>query len=149
MIPISTALWDPKWYHKNSYNKYEKFIDKNGVINGLRIELLNPLNPDNNETQDCRLCTENDKIKYNGNCQFLNDYYNKISKINFDRFMKYLNDIAISVQNQLGFSHEPLIVLIVHETPKNPCSERIILQKYFSDNNNYLPELIYPIMNNY
>ena len=33
MIPVSTALGDPKWYHQNKGQQFT-FLDKNNVING-------------------------------------------------------------------------------------------------------------------
>ena len=39
LIPLSTAHWDPKWYHQKN-NKV--FLDKRGVLNGLRIDELSP-----------------------------------------------------------------------------------------------------------
>ena len=41
MIPISTAMWDPKWYHANQKQDHW-FVDKNGVINGLRASVFAP-----------------------------------------------------------------------------------------------------------
>ncbi len=41
MVPLSTAIWDPKWYHDGKDHAYT-FIDKNGVINGIRCEALHP-----------------------------------------------------------------------------------------------------------
>lgn len=41
MIPLSTAVYDPKWYHNNRDQGY-RFLDKNGVINGLKITPLIP-----------------------------------------------------------------------------------------------------------
>ena len=41
MIPISTALSDPKWYHQNKGPQFT-FLDKNNVINGLRCKELAP-----------------------------------------------------------------------------------------------------------
>ena len=36
MLPVSTAIYDPKWYHHNlGYNNI--FEDKRGILNGLRI----------------------------------------------------------------------------------------------------------------
>ena len=43
MIPLSTACGDPLWFHKGMDNSYT-FFDKNGVINGLRAEMLHPDN---------------------------------------------------------------------------------------------------------
>ena len=43
MIPLSTACGDPLWFHKGMDNGYT-FFDKNGVINGLRAEMLHPDN---------------------------------------------------------------------------------------------------------
>ena len=50
MIPFSTAMWDPKWYHEGQ-NQNHIFIDKNGVINGLRAD---PLVPDKHCDGLCR-----------------------------------------------------------------------------------------------
>ena len=41
MIPVSTAMWDPKWFH-NFKNQYHVFKDRNGVYNGLRYPALSP-----------------------------------------------------------------------------------------------------------
>lgn len=40
MIPISTAVWDPTWYHNftNDYNYI--FKDKRNILNGLRLESI-------------------------------------------------------------------------------------------------------------
>ena len=35
------------------------------------------------------------------------------------------------IKSKLGFSEEPEIVLLVHEAPSNPCSERTVLQDFF------------------
>ena len=39
MIPVSTAVSDPQWYH-NFQDKNYIFLDKRGVANGFRCELL-------------------------------------------------------------------------------------------------------------
>lgn len=41
MIPISTAFSDPSWFHNFKGHNYQ-FIDKNGVINGLRADVFAP-----------------------------------------------------------------------------------------------------------
>ena len=40
-IPLSTAVWDPKWFHANRGQDYH-FKDKNGVYNGLRAPVFAP-----------------------------------------------------------------------------------------------------------
>ena len=37
MVPISTAMWDPKWYHDWMGHDYV-FKDKRGIYNGIRVE---------------------------------------------------------------------------------------------------------------
>ena len=32
-----------------------------------------------------------------------------------------------------GFQEEPIIMLLVHEAPQNPCSERRVIQEWFAD----------------
>ena len=36
-LAFSTALGDPKWFHDFTNDKQYKFIDKRGVLNGLRL----------------------------------------------------------------------------------------------------------------
>ena len=40
-VPVSTAVWDPKWFH-DFKGQSHKFFDKRGVLNGLRAESLHP-----------------------------------------------------------------------------------------------------------
>ena len=42
MIPFSTAVWDPAWYHNFKRDHNYTYVDKNGVLNGLRIPFLRP-----------------------------------------------------------------------------------------------------------
>ena len=41
MIPVSTAAWDPAWFHING-EKDSVYKDKNGIYNGLRFNELAP-----------------------------------------------------------------------------------------------------------
>lgn len=41
IVPVSTAVWDPKWYH-NFAGQDNVFLDKRGVVNGLRAPALAP-----------------------------------------------------------------------------------------------------------
>ena len=41
-IPLSTAVYDPAWFHDGTRDQKHKFKDKRGVINGLRAEPFMP-----------------------------------------------------------------------------------------------------------
>lgn len=139
MIPFSTAMWDPKWYHANSHNQKYAFFDKRGVINGLKAD---PLIPDSNCNGLCRgpdYCNPPDP----DNCQFLKRYMDQLESIPFDNFMTDLTNIcnALCLINKI--EGEPIAVILVHEAPTNPCSERIPLMKWFHNNGVDIQELDY------
>jgi len=126
MIPVSTARFDPKWFH-NFKNQDYKFIDKNGVINGLRAEGLAPAK------EICGICGLECKGKAEGGCEFLTKYRQQLDTINFEEFMKNAESLCRSVQNKLCFEEEPVLVLLVHEAISNPCSERGTIQRWFRE----------------
>lgn len=137
MIPVSTAMWDPKWYHEFKEQKHI-FKDKNGVYNGIRD---NSLHPGNWFSDDCagpeRCALYGTKPE---NCYFLKRYRQQLDEINFDKKIKSFELLAQKIQEKEKFKEEPIIVLIVHETPKSPCSERVVLQEWFKDNGYILEE---------
>lgn len=130
MIPLSTAIWDPKWYHANQKQDYV-FRDKRGIFNGLRYQ---PLMPDDSCNGDCR-GRDQCKISDPNKCDFLKHYRSQLDKINFQDLLLELKSIADSTARLLGTSDDMIICLIVHEAPSNPCSERVVIQQWFKDNN--------------
>ena len=62
-------------------------------------------------------------------CDFLNAYYRQISSVSKEEFIEFANEVADILNIK-----DPEIVLIVHEAPSNPCSERAALIKWFRDN---------------
>ena len=89
LIPLSTAMSDPKWYHDFKDQDYV-FYDKRGVLNGLRAA---PFAPRSNLAGLCygaESCQQNPE-----NCPFLVNYLNQLRHLDFteiiDRFKK-LND---------------------------------------------------------
>lgn len=124
MIPISTAKFDPKWFHQNQGQEHW-FIDKNGVINGLRAPVFAP-GPVASE-----LCKGSCNPKDLDNCNFLRAYKHQLSCLDFDDIMIRTENLCNNVQGVLHFKEEPIAVFIVHEAPDNPCSERIAIQEYF------------------
>ena len=129
VIPLSTAVWPPKWYN-NFKGKGHQFVDKRGVINGISITPFEP-------GEACEgLCYGSDKCttKDPNTCKFLQTYYKQLSELNFLEIMKRFDTLGTQVKNYLGFEEEPEFALIFCETPTNPCSERWAVQKWFKEN---------------
>lgn len=127
MIPLSTAVWDPKWF------KYGK--DKRGVYNGLRAEPFVPIITSDGECKgpdNCEHIVED--------CSFLRNYYKQLQQLNFDEIMQRFETLGQKIKDYEGFEEEPIMVLMVYETPNNPCSERRIIKQWFADNGYELEE---------
>ena len=136
MLPLSTAMYPPKWYRQMGINDY--WVDKNGVINGLDIsEFIFPHKIFNEHLGDAKCCNEcgfypisEDHYKW---CPFMKVYYNHLKSQNLiDILNKYSNNI-IRLFNHVFKKNIDTIVLIVHEPPEKYCGERPVLKKYFSD----------------
>lgn len=128
-IPLSTAVWDPAWFHQGRGAMYQ-FFDKRKVLNGLRIE---PFVPDKRCHDLCR-GAENCLTKDPNTCQFLQKYYEQLCELDFNSIMQRFEKLAKSYSELNLLEEEIEFVLIFHETPKNPCSERWIVQKWFREN---------------
>lgn len=141
MIPVSTAIWDPKWYHNFTYDQNFTFLDKRGIVNGLRCEELH------GDETCAGLCfgSEACATKDPSCCAFLKAYRAMLDRMDLNALIERSERAAANIQEQLGFTEEPVIVFIVHEAPQNPCSERVALLQYFADNNIECKELEYPI----
>lgn len=160
MIPISTAMWDPRWFHQFKTDNFT-FQDKNGVVNGLRYT---PFAPGSN----CEnLCRGIDQCKnLNGDevnptkCKFLKEYCKQLNNLDINnciqdiikiiknsRFvnLQEIKDKETGIINYTVGGHDLEIVLIVFEVPANPCSERSSLIKWFNENGIEMKELEYPI----
>ena len=122
MIPISTAVWDPKWYH-NFQGHEIIFKDKNNVLNGIRYPDLSSAN-----IAPCCPCENKDP----NNCQFIKDYAEYLDTLDFDKVYSDLTFIGNKGKEILKFDEEPEICLMVYEKPDNPCSERKSLIEYFN-----------------
>lgn len=126
MIPLSTAKWDPEWYHQGKDYKHT-FIDKNGVINGYRIESFAP-------GATCEgLCGGPAQCGSDpGSCAFLSTYRKQLAAIDFESLKAKLEEFS----NQLKASsawppQEPVFVFIVYEPPQKKCSERGAIMDWF------------------
>ena len=125
MIPISTALWDLKWYHQNQSQEHW-FIDKNGVINGLRAPDFAP-GKVAQAIGECGHCAHDNYE----NCAFLRAYSHQLNQMDIDDIMTRIKNLCAAVRPVVGYTGDPIAVFIVHEAPDNPCSERAAIQNYF------------------
>lgn len=130
MIPLSTAKWDPRWFHKNNGQSFQ-FKDKNGVWNGLRAEPFVPGESCDGLCRGPEYCNSKDP----NSCQFLKAYYNQLNELNFEEIINRFEILGKTIQKDEGFIEEPILILLVHEAFTNPCSERWAIQKWFKDHN--------------
>lgn len=127
MIPLSTAMWDPKWFH-NFKGQGHVFFDKNHVVNGLRLNDLVPM-PQLHGTcsgrEQCELQPQD--------CKFLKFYKAQLDAIDFDKFMEMLEFSINSIKALAKLDEEPVVMILVHEAPDNVCSERGPIQQWFAE----------------
>ena len=136
MIPVSTCLSDPVWYCPPAGKEY--YIDKRGIICGLRYE---PLIVQKYGTKECigesSICPLVHYQPYYY-CEMLQEYRQLLETVDFDKMIK-------AFEFCLNKFNKDTIVLIVYEAPNNPCSERRYLQEYFNKYEIECKELEYPI----
>lgn len=116
IIPVSTALSDPAWYRPPQGKEY--YIDKRGVVNGLRYE---PLIVQKYGVHTCP-CEHKDQAPF---CPTMIEYENLLkSLVDKEKTLKAFEFCC----NKFNAD---TIALIVYEAPNNPCSERQALQHFF------------------
>lgn len=137
-IPLSTAIWGPKWFKQGTPWK-----DKRGVWNGLRAEPFVPGQQCDGLCHGPEYCglRPNDVEAFSPTkCSFLRRYLVQLNMLNFDEIMARFEKLGKTIQNKEGFLEEPIAILLVHEAPDNPCSERWPLIKWFADHGYELEE---------
>ena len=135
IIPLSTAAGDPAWFHQGKGQSFQ-YKDKNGVWNGLRAEPFVPGPQCAGLCQGPEYCSPNE---YNS-CAFLRRYRRQLNELDFAAIMQKFEKLGKAIQNKEQFFEEPIAVLIVHEAPNNPCSERWTLIDWFAANGYKLKE---------
>lgn len=148
MIPVSTATWDPKWYHDFTGSYDYIFRDKRGIWNGLRAPILHfPKEKYNGNNMCGEACLMEPKDP--SRCGFMTELAQYYDSLDFQYIISNLQRLGDRVKENDGFQEEPIIVLIVYEIPSNKCSEREVLHRWFKKNGYNLTELSYPIGENY
>ena len=129
MVPLSTAVSDPRWYHA-FLGKDHQFVDKRGVLNGLRFEIFKPGKSCNN------LCMGPNKCEYEpADCKFLQKYAEQLDVISIKGIIRTLKNMEPKlISNLCPDAKEITYVFLVHEAPCNPCSERSVIQAWFRKN---------------
>lgn len=133
LIPLSTAKWDPKWFHEGLAQSHQ-FKDKRGVLNGLRAE---PFVPGIELDGTCRgpeSCFETPP-----RCRFQLGYLGQLRQLDFQTVMNRFEDLAERIKAAEGFDDVDF-ALLLHEAPTNPCSERIAIHLWFAQNNYRIDE---------
>jgi len=134
-LAFSTALGDPAWYHDFTNDKQYKFIDKRGVLNGLRAEPFCPRLELRPEAQ-CRGTTGCPHLLSNlpWYCDFLLEYEKKLKLLDPQEIEQRFLRVGESWQNFNNKEMDITYILLVHEAPNNPCSERVMLQRWLKEN---------------
>ena len=104
----------------------DKFIDKNGIVNGIKCLALNSSKIPQSCSKDCQ--------QNPSNCTFKRDYLEYLRTLDFEYTLARIEN---SVKKLPGIGD---ICLLVHEAPSNPCSERECLKQWFLENDYYLKE---------
>ena len=117
-IGVSTAIWKPK-YWSYGQNKY-------GSVTGIEEKSLSPSYIDQFCSHDCRY---KELLPV---CPFIKAYTDYLKTVDFNNYLlPEFERIAEDVRKINNFEGEPEIILLVYETPDNPCSERGPLMEYF------------------
>ena len=128
MIPISTAKWDPKWYSHSG----EPYVDKRGVINGLRAPIMTLPEGYLDKIECSKPC------KYSApDCNFMLAYYDYLNTLDFQDFYNRCIDLAMraAVITMKDPPDENVsVVLMVHEPKTCDCAERPVIQQWFKEN---------------
>lgn len=138
-LPLSTAMWDPKWYHDSKGKDYV-YYDKRGILVGCRCE---PLVLPFNEWQELQSkhveCTKDCKQKP-FECEFMKKYLEHLRKIDFNDFINCCEKLCETVRKTFNTNIDYDVILMVHERPAIKCAERPMLKQWFKENGRELEE---------
>ena len=147
MIPVSTTVTDPLWYHDFTKDYEYNFFDKRGILNGMRYEQIAEQGKRASIDGCCCPCELRDVP--HKSCAFLDTYRKYLDDIEFDKMITAFEKLAKEYQEYTGITDEIIMVLIVYETPKNQCSERAALIDWVRSHGYDCNELEYPIKEKY
>lgn len=118
LIPLSTVVWPPKYEIKDSTGQAALIVDCPPLKPGAACEGL-----------CCGACSP----KHPQDCAFLQVYHKQLQSLDFKAFRAHLDSLAARIKTAENFDTVDF-AFIVFESPKNPCSERVVIQKWFAEN---------------
>lgn len=125
MLPMSTAMFPPKWfvepkpeYWRNSsyYNGHRIYTDGKGRINGMVFDELVPKSA----------CECPCSLRMPANCAFLRTYRRQLDAIDVEAFKAKCKAVAEQFNKN--------ICILFFEKPDNACSERVVFKQWCKDN---------------
>ncbi len=126
-LPCSIAVWDPKWFH-NFEGSDSTFFDKNGVLNGVKAEMFVP------GSWCCDLCRGPETChQIPESCEFLTVYRQQLDGLDADEVFHIFDVLSEKMMQVLHVNQPVEFILLFHETPDNPCSERRVVQEWFRE----------------
>lgn len=114
LIPLSTVVWPPKYPIKDSTGQLALIIDCPPFKPGKACE---------------GLCNGKCNPKHPDDCKFLEVYREQLDNINLEQFLTSLKNLANKIKTEEHFDSVDF-ALIVFESPKNDCSERVAIQAW-------------------
>lgn len=124
LIPLSTAVWPPKYQLKDSSGQ-------------LAIVVQCP--PFTPGAQCAGLCQGKCEPKHPQDCKFLQTYRAQLDNEITEDFFQTLNKLHDDICRGEGFDDVDF-AFIVYEAPNNPCSERQVIQQWFKDHHILIEE---------
>lgn len=132
VIPVSSCLGDPQYFHGFTHDKNYCFVDKRGIMNGIREESLvfDAKAYDGLSEQCQKHCPYKSKVPH---CEFMDRYLDQLRKLDYDKLLKEFRRTAEEVRKVTHFEGEPDIAIMVHEPPYCDCAERPCVKQAFKE----------------
>lgn len=75
----------------------------------------------------------NCKVGNPKSCVFLKRYKEQLDVIDFSEIYDKMKKLCDRVQTMTSYQGNPIVVILVHEKPDNPCSERWPIIQWFEE----------------
>lgn len=133
LLPVSTAIYDPKWYKLSPYGL--PVPDKRGVYIGYNYRALHLPKTWYSELEkegyqcEGKNCPDLNRLP----CRFMRLYKDYLSVVNYESFLN-------KIQSWLTYTHCEDVCLMVHEPSTCLCAERPVLQEWIRNHGYQIEE---------